>query len=297
MSEKDAKQLLVISGKGGTGKTTIVASFAALANGEILSDCDVDAADLHLILHPEVNNREEFSGGKVAVKEDDLCTTCGICREYCRYGAIDENLAIDSFSCEGCGVCEYVCPEDAITMEPVLSGYAIESDTEYGEMVHGELVAGEETSGKLVTDIKQKARKIAKETGEELIIIDGSPGIGCPVIASLSNVDLALIVTEPTLSGLSDLNRVIGLLNHFEIQGAIAINKYDLNSEVTRDIEDIATENGLDVVGKIPYDSVVTEAMVHEQSVVEYSSGTVSLEIESIWKKVKSNLRDDHKGS
>ncbi len=292
MNSEDPKQLLVISGKGGTGKTTIVASFAALADGEVLSDCDVDAADLHLILHPEVKTREEFSGGKVAVKDDNLCTDCGICREHCRYDAIDENFEIDSFSCEGCGVCEYVCPEDAITMEPVLSGYSIESSTEYGNMAHGELVAGEETSGKLVTDIKQKAGKIAEDTGKELIIIDGSPGIGCPVIASLSNVDLALIVTEPTLSGLSDLRRVTGLLDHFEIQGNIVINKYDLNLEVTGKIEELAEEDGLTLLGKIPYDSVVTEAMVHEKSVVEYSSSPVAREIESIWKKVKRALKD-----
>src|SRR6056297_2171887 len=167
MSNGAVKQLLVISGKGGTGNTTLVSSFASLAKVKVLSDCDVDAADLHLILKPNPKVEEEFSGGKIAVKNDELCTDCGICREYCRYDAIDENFNIDEFSCEGCGVCEYVCPGDAITMEDVLSGYSTESETAYGDMAHGELVAGEETSGKLVTNIKQKAKRIAEETGAD----------------------------------------------------------------------------------------------------------------------------------
>lgn len=290
MSNQDPKQLLVISGKGGTGKTTLVSSFAALSEGKVMSDCDVDAADLHLILKPRVKNKEKFSGGKVAVKDEKLCTDCGICRDYCRYDAIDEKFNIDSFSCEGCGVCEYVCPEDAITMEPVLSGYSIESETDYGDMIHGELVAGEETSGKLVTNIKEKAQGLAEEEGQNLIIIDGSPGVGCPVIASLSNVDLALIVTEPTLSGLSDLKRVIELVEHFDIMGIIAINKYDLNSGVTERIEKLAADHGIPIAGKIPYDSVVTKAMVSEKSVVEFDDGRVAEEIVKIWDKLKGEL-------
>lgn len=290
MNNGDVKQLLVISGKGGTGKTTLVSSFAALAGVKVLSDCDVDAADLHLILKPIPQVREEFSGGKVAVKNDDLCTDCGICRDYCRYDAIDENFNIDDFSCEGCGVCEYVCPEDAITMEDVVSGYSMESKTDYGDMAHGELVAGEETSGKLVTNVKKRAKRIAEETGVELIIIDGSPGIGCPVIASLAEVDLALLVSEPTLSGLSDLERVIELVHHFGIDAQIVVNKYDINQEMTNRIEGLVEESNIPVAGKIPYDTSVTEAMIHEQSVVEYSSGEASNEIRNIWRQLEKQL-------
>jgi len=290
MSNGAVKQLLVISGKGGTGKTTLVSSFASLAKVKVLSDCDVDAADLHLILKPNPKVEEEFSGGKIAVKNDELCTDCGICREYCRYDAIDENFNIDEFSCEGCGVCEYVCPEDAITMEDVLSGYSTESETAYGDMAHGELVAGEETSGKVVTNIKQKAKRIAEETGVDLIIIDGSPGIGCPVIASLADVDIALLVAEPTLSGLNDLERVIELVNHFGIQAHIVINKYDINEAITARIEELANKSNLPISGKIPYDPTVTDAMIHEKSIVEYSSGQASQEIKDIWTKLEKSL-------
>ncbi len=286
------KQLLVISGKGGTGKTTLVSSFAALAGGKVISDCDVDAADLHLILDPEVETREEFSGAKEAVKDESKCTDCGLCRESCRFDAIDDSNDIDPFRCEGCGVCAYVCPEDAISMEDVLSGYWLRSATNYGKMVHGELRAGEETSGKLVSVIKEKALGLAGEEGENLIIIDGSPGTGCPVIASLSNVDLALVVTEPTLSGLSDLKRVIGVSRNFKIQPAVVINKFDLNEEMVKKIESYATEEDIPVLGKIPYDSRVTEAMVEGKSVVQYSEAGngAAREISRIWDQLRDQL-------
>lgn len=284
------KQLLVISGKGGTGKTTLVSSFAALAGGKVLSDCDVDAADLHLVLDPRVDRKEEFSGGKEAVKDDSKCTKCGLCYESCRFDAIDENYDIDGFRCEGCGVCAHVCPEGAITMEDVLTGYSLESSTEHGSLVHGELQAGEEASGKLVTEIKQKAKKLAEEEGKELIIVDGSPGTGCPVIASLADVDLALIVTEPTESGLSDLKRVTELSKNFEVKPAIVVNKYDLNPQKVSEIEKYAEENDIPITGKIPYDSDVTRAMVEGKSIVEYSDGDASLSIKEVWSKVEEKL-------
>lgn len=286
------KQLLVISGKGGTGKTTLVSSFASLSEGKILSDCDVDAADLHLVLDPNVNRKEEFSGGKEAIKDDSKCTECGLCYENCRFAAIDENYEIDHFRCEGCGVCAYVCPEGAIAMEEVLSGYSLESVTRFGSMVHGELRAGEETSGKLVTEVKRKAMKLAEKEGQELIIIDGSPGTGCPVIASLADVDLALIVTEPTETGLSDLKRVIELSKNFDIKPAIVINKYDLNFGKVSEIEEFAEDHDIPVTGKIPYDSNVTRAMVEGKSVVDYSEGGASAAIKEIWRKIEDKLSD-----
>jgi len=284
------KQLLVISGKGGTGKTTLVSAFSSLADEKVISDCDVDAADLHLVLDPEVESQEEFYGDKEAIKDDEQCTDCGVCREYCRFDAIDENYEIDPYRCEGCGVCAHVCPEDAIRMEDTLSGYSYESETQFGKLVHGELRAGEETSGKLVTEIKEKAVDVAEREGEELIIIDGSPGTGCPVIASLADVDLALIVTEPTLSGLNDLKRVIQLSENFEIEPAVVINKYDLNEEMVENIESYARNNGIPVMGKIPYDSNVTRAMVQGKSVVEYVDGGAAAKIVDVWKRVKEKF-------
>lgn len=284
------KQLLVISGKGGTGKTTLVASFAALAGGKVLSDCDVDAADLHLVLDPDIRTREEFSGGKEAVKDEEKCTGCGLCHEHCRFDAIDENFEIDHFRCEGCGACAYVCPEGAITMEEVLSGYSMESGTAFGSLVHGELKPGEETSGKLVTELKEKAKKLAEGEDRELIIIDGSPGTGCPVIASLADVDLALIVTEPTVSGISDLKRVNRLAENFDIAQEIVINKYDLNLDRVREIEEYAKANDITIAGKISYDSDVTRAMVEGKSVVEYSDGRASREIRDIWDKIEAGI-------
>jgi len=284
------KQLLVISGKGGTGKTTLVSAFSSLADEKVISDCDVDAADLHLVLDPEVESREEFYGDKEAIKDDEKCTDCGLCREYCRFDAIDENYEIDPYRCEGCGVCAHVCPVDAIRMEDTLSGYSYESETQYGKLVHGELRAGEETSGKLVTEIKEKAVNVAEREGEELIIIDGSPGTGCPVIASLADVDLALIITEPTLSGLNDLKRVIQLSENFEIEPAVVINKYDLNEEMVENIESYARDNDIPVMGKIPYDPNVTRAMVQGKSIVEYVDGGAAAKIVEVWGKVREKF-------
>ncbi|GAI05092.1 unnamed protein product, partial [marine sediment metagenome] len=218
------KQIVVISGKGGTGKSVIAGSFASLAKNKVMADCDVDAADLHLLLHPTVKETHEFSGGKTAFIDERRCTECGKCQEVCRFEAID-NYVVDPISCEGCGVCFHICPEKAIKMVDDLSGKWFVSETKYGPFVHAKLGIAEENSGKLVTLVRQNAKLIAEKEKRDFVIIDGPPGIGCPVIASLSGVDIALIVTEPTLSGIHDLERIVGVAHHFGIKGVVCINK------------------------------------------------------------------------
>ncbi|MDD3042120.1 MAG: 4Fe-4S binding protein [Methanosarcinaceae archaeon] len=272
------KQLTVISGKGGTGKTTLTAAFASLANNAVFADCDVDAADMHLILKPEVLETEDFCGLEGAVIDKDLCVECGKCREHCRYGAITEGAGtfkIDPLSCEGCAVCTLVCPEGAVSMQTRVSGQAFISRTRFGPMAHARLGIGEEASGKLVSEVRENAKKLAEKSGRELIIIDGPPGTGCPVIAAITGTDLILVVSEPTLSGLHDLKRVIELAKHFRIPAAVCINKYDINEENTRLIEDFCEGADIPVLGRLPYDDVATLAMLREESVIEYAEDNV----------------------
>ncbi len=274
-------QLAIVSGKGGTGKTSIVACFSALAKNKVLADCDVDAPNLHLILEPEIKYKEEFIGSKKAAIIPDKCISCGKCKEYCRFDAVvfDERYRIDEVICEGCGVCVYVCPANAIEFKESISGHLFVSDSKYGKLVHARLKVGEENSGKLV----EKVRRKAKELGEN-IIIDGPPGIGCPVIASLSGVDKALIVTEPTFSGLHDLKRVLKLVEHFKLDAFVCINKYDINPEVAKEIEEYCKAMKIKVIGKIPYDEKVTEAMVNGRAIVEYDTeAKASKEIRKIF--------------
>ena len=284
------KQITVISGKGGTGKTTLVGSFAALAENKVIVDCDVDAPDLHLLLHPELIKKEEFKGVKVAVMDKTLCTECGTCEETCRFNAIasteESGYAINPARCEGCGACVFTCPQEALMLKERVSGYAFISKTNYGTMVHAQLNIAEEASGKLVTVVRNNAQQVAEKEGCELILIDGSPGIGCPVIASLTGVDLALIVTEPTLSGLHDLERIMDVTRHFGIASAVCINKYDINEENSKRITEFCRQRGIQVVGNIPYDSVVTEAMVAGMPVVEFSGGVVSDAIKDVWRGI-----------
>ncbi len=281
------KQITVISGKGGTGKTTLVGSFAALAENKVIADCDVDAPDLHLLLHPEIIEREEFKGLKVAVMDKTLCTECGICEETCRFNAIalteESGYAVNPARCEGCGACVFVCPQEALTLKERVSGYTFVSKTNYGPMAHAELNIAEETSGKLVTVVRNHAQQVAEKEQRELILIDGAPGIGCPVIASLTGVDLALVVTEPTMSGLHDLERILDVTRHFGIGSIVCINKYDINEENSKRITEFCRQRGIEVVGNIPYDSVVTEAMVAGKPVVEFSGGVVSEAIKDVW--------------
>jgi MinD superfamily P-loop ATPase len=288
------KQITIISGKGGTGKTTITAAFSYLAQKAVLADCDVDAADLHILLDPAVQRTEEFSGGKTAVIQKSLCTQCGACRELCRFDAI-HGLEIDPVSCEGCGVCAALCPEKAITMVNKLSGHWFVSDTRNGPMVHARLGIAEDNSGKLVSMVRQEARRVAEEKSLEYVIIDGPPGIGCPVIASITGVDLVLVVTEPTLSGLHDLKRVLATAGHFNIPAAVCVNKFDINPENTRVIEEFCAQQEVRVVGKVPYNRCVVAALMQKNTVFEHPCGEVSAEISRMWDTLRSMMQSDEK--
>jgi len=287
------RELVVISGKGGTGKTSIVASLAALAEEAVLADCDVDAPDLHLILEPRIDRTEPFSGGKQARVLPSQCTGCGDCQSVCQFDAVRASdngrpniYAVDPIRCEGCGVCAWFCPDEAIAFEAVENGQWFVSRTRFGPMVHARLHAGEENSGKLVSLVRRQAEQVARREGRSLIISDGSPGIGCPVIASVTGADLALVVTEPTLSGIHDLHRVRELTAHFKIPTVVCVNKYDLNPELTEQIESDADRLDTKVVGRIRYDSAVTKAQIMKASVVEYTGGAVTEDIRRLWRQI-----------
>lgn len=289
------KQLVVISGKGGTGKTSVVASFAALAESKVIADCDVDAADLHLVLEPRIEHRAALTGGKVARIDPERCEACGVCREACRFDAIlggpDEGVCrVDPLVCEGCGVCVRLCRVGAATLEPTVSGEWFVSATRHGPMVHGRLGIAAENSGKMVTRIRTRARELAEERGFDLVIVDGSPGIGCPVIASVTGADLALVVTEPTLSGLHDLRRVAELTRHFGVPTGICVNKWDLNRDLADRIEREGSAEGLSPLGRIRYDPAVVRAQVRRRSVVEDADGPLSGEFRALWRTVRARL-------
>lgn len=291
------KELVVVSGKGGTGKTSIVAAFAALGGKKVFADCDVDAADLHLILNPEVKHSETFSGGHEAVIRQADCIACGACLAWCRYDAVQrhggadkDTFTIDPFSCEGCGVCVEFCPVKAIDFPQRTSGEWFVSDTRHGPMVHARLGIAEENSGKLVALVRKHAANIATAGAFDLVLVDGPPGIGCPVIASIAGSSLVLAVTEPTLSGLHDLRRVVALTLHFHIPVTVCINKADINPEMAAEIRRYCAENSLEVVGELPYDQVVTQAQLAAVSVVEYSDSSVSVGISHMWAKLLSAL-------
>ena len=288
------KEIVVISGKGGTGKTSIVASLASLAERKVLADCDVDAADLHLVIEPKILSRNDFFGGKKARILEEKCTNCGKCIDICRFDAIAYSPdrtsytipRINSLSCEGCGVCVRVCEDNAIVFEPALNGQWFISDTRYGPMVHARLGFAEGNSGKLVSLIREEARKIAERDNLNYIIIDGSPGIGCPVISSITGADLVVVVTEPTLSGQHDLDRVAQLTGHFKIPTIVCINKWDLNPEITQQIESQAEKQGIQSIGRIRYDPAVTKAQIMKSSVVEYTGGAISEDIRFVWRNI-----------
>jgi len=301
--EKQLSEIAVISGKGGTGKTSIVASFAALADGAVLTDCDVDAADLHLILEPEVKETHDFTGGKVASVLTDKCIGCGRCEQVCRFGAAlfngpanqvaERTYTIDHISCQGCGGCTHFCPVDAIDFRKEVNGQWFISDTRFGPMVHARLGPAQENSGKLVSLIRKEAKKLALEQGKELIIADASPGIGCPVIASIAGADLVVVVTEPTMSGRHDLGRVIELEKHFNIPAAVIINKHDINPEMTAWIEKQATQAQAELLGRINYDAQFTEAQIVAKSIVEYSNGAVTGQVSNLWDSVAKRIADN----
>ena len=284
------KELTIISGKGGTGKTSITAAFASLAKSKVMADCDVDAADLHLILKPEIKYREKFYGGKIAYINKDLCTECGKCREVCQFDAISEDYIVDPISCEGCSVCVHFCPVNAIDFTEHLNGEWFISETRFGPLVHAKLGVAEENSGKLVSLVRQQAKLLAEEKKLDFVIIDGAPGVGCPVISSITGADAVLVVTEPTLSGFHDLKRVVQLsYGHFHIPTFVCVNKYDLNIDISDKIEKFCQIENIDFVGKIIYDKIVTQAMVQGKSIIEFSDGAVAKDITNIWKNMGFN--------
>lgn len=284
------KTLAVVSGKGGTGKTSIVGSFAVLSKNAVFADCDVDAADLSLIMDAQLRESHDFVASQKAQIDVDKCIQCDICEEVCHFDAVHA-YHVDHLSCEGCGVCSLVCPKQAITMEEVLSGYLFVSDTPYGPLVHAQLEPGEANSGKLVTLVRQTAEKIAEETARECIIIDGSPGIGCPVIASITGATAALIVTEPTLSGIQDLTRVLSVCQHFNVPSFVCVNRYDLHEGNTKHIEKFCQKQGIELIGKIPCDLNVTYAIVYQIPVVRYSASKAPQEIKKLWNRLKEQAQ------
>jgi MinD superfamily P-loop ATPase len=283
------QEVVVLSGKGGTGKTSIVGSFAALAKSKVLVDCDVDAATLHLLLQPAIREKHEFWSGQVAVINEQKCTQCGLCQEQCRFAAI-KDINVDAISCEGCGFCSHICPAEAITMKENMAGHWFISDSRYGSLVHARLGIAQENSGKLVALVRQQARQMAEKSEANYIISDGPPGIGCPVISSLSGANLALLVTEPTLSGIHDLERVLGVCYHFSVPALVCINKYDINEDNTRQIEKFCLGQGVEVAARIPFDNTVTQAIIAGLPVVEYSRNGVSRQIEALWELVSKSL-------
>lgn len=284
------KQIVVISGKGGTGKTVVTGCFAALAKNKVMVDCDVDAADLHLLLHPTVIERHEFRSGQTAVIDKNLCKKCGKCISACRFAAIRSDYVVEHFSCEGCALCSHVCPHGAIRMEENVAGEWFISETKYGPFVHAKLGIAEENSGKLVSKVRQIAKDLAEKQSHDYVIIDGPPGIGCPVIASLSGVDCALIITEPTLSGLHDAQRVMEVAKHFNIAVKLTINKYDLNRTMTEKIETFCKWHNIHMVGKIAFSKTVVQALVAGKTIIDAGNSQTGDEIRRIWEQIISDI-------
>ena len=286
------KELVIISGKGGTGKTSLMAAFASLAHKKVLCDADVDAADLHLIMNPKVIRQTDFQSGNTAVIKKNHCTACGLCRELCRWNAISDDYEVNPIDCEGCGVCVWFCPENAVAFPQNTCGNWFISETRFGPMVHARLGIAEENSGKLVTLVRREASKLAEKNGLELILTDGPPGVGCPVIASIGGAAAVLIVTEPTVSGIHDMERVAKLAAHFKVPAMVCVNKFDLNLDLTQAIERYSAANNVSCLGRIAFDPVFTKAMVEAQTVFEYSNGSqVNREISTIWRKIVDELK------
>lgn len=282
-------EILVISGKGGTGKTSLTAAFAHLAGRSIICDLDVDAPDMHLLLQPAAQETHDFYSGFEAVIQPDLCDGCGTCSQMCGFDAVEKRThlpVVNRFRCEGCKVCVEFCPSDAIAFRSRHCGTWYTSDTRFGPMVHAQLFPGEENSGRLVALLRQRAKEIADAQGQFLILSDGPPGIGCPVISSLSGVDLAVIVTESTPSGLHDLERVVSLCDHFKIPVSVIINKYDLSMEITEKIENYIRRRNGNVAAKLPHDPLFVHAMIKEQTITEFSERELARKIRQAWDQI-----------
>jgi len=287
-------EIVIISGKGGTGKTTLTAAFCALAADAVFCDADVDAADLHLLLQPTIKEQHEFIGGSKAVIVAERCNQCGVCRGLCRFAAISAELVVDQILCEGCGVCVDLCPGKAIDFPEQLCGHWFHSNTRFGPLVHARLGIAEENSGRLVHLVRKEALQLAEEENKKLIITDGPPGIGCPVIAAIGGASLLLVVVEPTLSGRHDLERVLDLAAHFKVPARLLINKYDLNADMAQAIEAAASERDVLCVGRIPFDPVFTRAMVQGQTIFEYAGAEErQQELRTIWTRVLAALPKD----
>lgn len=284
------KQIAVISGKGGTGKSSISAAFATMNGSVVLADCDVDAANLYLLFNPSIEDEEVFISGHKAIIDHETCTDCGLCVDYCRFDAISTvagRIHIDEILCDGCFLCSRICPEKAISMIPNDKSRLYAGSFRNGKMVYGRLSPGEENSGKLVNVVREKAKEILAESGLSHIIIDGPPGIGCPVISSITGTDLAVIVTEPTMSALSDLVRTAELVAKFQLPHFVIINKSDLNINMTKRIKSFCDEKGIEVIGVLPFDPQVVEAMVQGKTINEYNPGNfISRELEKIWNRL-----------
>lgn len=284
------RELVILSGKGGTGKTSLTAAFASFSDNMILCDADVDAADLHLLMAPEIRQKTDFRGGNEAIINPDKCTQCGLCIDLCRFDAITDAFEVDPIDCEGCGVCYDLCPEQAIDFPVKTCGEWYISDTRFGPMVHARLGIAEENSGRLVALVRQEAKKIVQKNKIDLILTDGPPGIGCPVIASIGQANAILIVTEPTVSGKHDLERVGQLAAHFKIPAMVCVNKYDLNLDQTQAIENLAVEKKMGFAGKIPFDKNFTESMIQGKNVIEtVPQSQTSLSIRKIWETVMAH--------
>jgi MinD superfamily P-loop ATPase len=290
------KEITIVSGKGGTGKTSVAAALASVAKNVVFCDNDVDAADLHLIFHPEIKETYRFSSGSKAVIFPDKCTDCGLCEEYCRFGAIQFDKTgireVNPFLCEGCRVCERVCPEQAITVIESNNNFWYVSETRFGTLVHAKMGPGEENSGKLVTEVRRKAKEIAIETNADYVINDGPPGIGCAAIASITGADLVLMVIEPTLSGLHDAKRMIELVTTFKAPVFAIINKFDINPDITSAVECYLAENQIALIGKLPFAAEMVQSMVKGKTVVEFDPDQkISREFFYVWESIENNLR------
>ncbi|MTI80930.1 MAG: (4Fe-4S)-binding protein [Firmicutes bacterium] len=283
------KELTVISGKGGTGKTSITAALATLASDAVICDCDVDAANLHLLLSPKVNNKAEFYGMKKALINQDECTQCGQCVELCNFDAISD-YTVNSMACEGCQLCHHACPSGAVEMVDHLAGHWYISETQCGPFVHAKLGIAEGNSGLLVAEVRKAARRLAEEGNKSIIITDGPPGIGCPVISSLADTNMALVVTEPTISAIHDLERIVKVAKNFGCYIAVCINKYNLNEENSRYIEGISRKLNIPIVGRVSYDPVMHEAIVRNMPVTLVPKGKVHDEIKTLWAQVQKIL-------
>ncbi len=284
------KEIVIISGKGGTGKTVITGAFAALARDKVIADCDVDAADLHLLLDPKIKKSHIFRSGVTAFTNKKYCEGCGACSIVCRFEAVKEDFSIDPISCEGCAFCSFICPQNAIEMKVNTSGEWFISQTRFGPLVHARLGIAEENSGKLVSLVRQKAKEIAEEKGYSWVIIDGSPGIGCPVIASITGVNCAVVVIEPTLSGMHDAERVINVAKHFNIPVKVIINKYDLNCDITEKIEQWSKDRNIQVLGKVVFSEAVVRSVVEGKTIIEYSNNKVTKTLSNIWRVLEGEL-------